>query len=483
MLDPVRLSQAKQKLFELQRMGKLQLDSLSRDRRAYSDSEGLPMSLAQEQVWLRDSVTAAPLYNESITIHRDGPIEIAALERAFAEIVRRHEIWRTTFDTIGGRPVQIVHPAPTSFSVSVIDVRHLPESDREAEALRIAAEQAVPKFDLKRGPLLRTTVVQLGPQSYRLYLTAHQLLVDGVSVYSVFPTELTAIYEAFVGGRPSPLPTPQTQYGDFARWQRQWLAGDAAQAQLRYWETQFAGGVPLQRWPSTRPPVETFRGAIEPFELSGTLTAALREVAREEGVTLFAGLLAGFAALLHVYSKQEHIVIGTLSPAGRKRSEFQNLLGYFLNPVPLRLDLSGNPSFRGLLRRAQKSILGAIAHDDIPLEHLAQRFVTTLDPSRHPFFQTVISLAPAVVDIPPGWSMTPMDAESGGARWDLYLEMSEHQQGALGRAQYNPDIFGKNAITDLLQEFQLILEQATQNPDLSLSALLSGSPAELGKNR
>ena len=471
MLDVARLSEAKQKLFELQRRGKRH--STASGAVSNVPAGNAPMSLAQEQVWLRDAVAKAPLYNESITIYRHGPLDIATLERTLAEIIRRHEIWRTTFDQVDGRLVQIVHPAPASFRVPVVDLRSLPEPLREAEALRIAASDARPRFDLRTGPLLRITLVQLDDESYRLFLTAHQLVVDGVSVYSVFPTELAAIYEAFIDGRESPLPALRLQYGDFARWQREWLAGEAAQAQMNYWENQLAGELPVLRWPAERPPVETFRGAIEPFALSQALTDELRVLAQREGVTLFAVLLAGFSILLHLCTRQEDLVIGTLSPAGRKRAEFQKLLGYFLNPVALRLDLSGDITLRTLLRRSQKATLGAIAHDDVPLEHLAQRLVTMADPSRHPFFQTVISLAPSVAELPPGWSMTPMDTDSGGARWDLYLELSDRPQGILGRAQYNPDIYHQTAITDLLEQYRFILERVAQNPDLNLSAMLA----------
>jgi hypothetical protein len=415
----------------------------------------------------------APLYNESITIYRTGPLDVSILEQSLAEIIRRHEIWRTTFDMIEGRPVQIVHPAPATFRLQVIDLQHLPETEREAAAIKVATEAARPAFDLKRGPLLRVMLVRLTEQSHRLFLTAHQITVDGISVYSVFPTELTAIYEALVAGKESPLPPLPAQYADFACWQQQWLSGDVLQEQMAYWEKQLPTEVAVPRWPSVRPSVETFRGAIESFELSAQLTGALRELCQREGVTLFATLLAGFGVLLNRYTGQEVIMIGTVSPAGRKRAEFQKLLGYFLNPVPLRLDLSGDPSFRDLMRRSQKTTLGAISHDDVPLEHLAKRFLTRPDPSRHPFFQNVISLAPSVAKLPRGWRMTPMDVESGGARWDLYLEFSDRPEGALGRAQYNPDIFERIGIVALIEDFKFILQRASQHPEFNLSPLLA----------
>jgi hypothetical protein len=478
MADMAQLSEAKRKLLELHLSGSLRSKpAVSGAVAPRNGGASAPMSLAQEQVWLRDQVASqkAPLYNESITVYRTGPLDVAVLERTMAEIIRRHEIWRTTFDTVDGKPVQIVHPAPANFSLPVIDLQHLPESEREAEALRVGTESAKPTFNLETGPLLRALLVRLNDESHRLFLTAHQTTVDGVSVFIVFPTELTAIYEAFAAGKESPLPPLPAQCSDFAHAQRQWLTGDAREQQMSYWNETLAGDLPVLSWPKSRPAVETFRGALEPFDLSARQTDALRQLSQRERVSLFTALLAAFAVLLNRYSGQEDIIIGTLAPAGRKRAEFQKLLGYFLNPVPLRLDLSGDPSFRVLLRRAQKTTLGAIAHDDVPLEHLAKKFITTPDPSRHPFFQNVISLAPSLVELPAGWSMTPMDVESGGARWDLYLELSDRPEGALGRAQYNPDIFKKSAIADLLEDFRFVLDRVTETPDLKLSEVMTAA--------
>lgn len=426
-----------------------------------------PLSLAQEQVWLRSQKTGGmpPLYNESITIFRSGLLDVAALQAAFNEMIRRHEAWRTTFDLVGGHPVQVIHP-PAELPFRIVDLSGAPESRREAEALRLATEDARPCFDLKYGPLVRATLVTLSDHAHRLFLTMHQLIVDGISVYDIIPSELATLYEAFSTGKSSTLPNPSFQFADFALWQRDRLQGEVLANQISYWRKQLAGDLSVLQWPGDRPrpAFQTYRGAIKPFALPRALTDALRELSQRERVSLFATLLAGFAALLHRYTGQDDIIVGTLAPTGRKRSEFQRLLGYFLNPVALRTNLSGNPTFRELLLQSQQVTLEALSHDDVPLEHLAQELKLAPDPSRHPFFQVVISLAPNVPDLPQEWDMTPMDVESGGARWDLYLEMNDRPNGLIGRAQYNPDLFDVNSIVKTLESLKVLLEAATSNP-------------------
>jgi non-ribosomal peptide synthetase component F len=243
---------------------------------------------------------------------------------------------------------------------------------------------------------------------------------------------------------------------------------------VSFWRKQLAGNLSVLQWPKDRPrpAFQTYRGSIKPFTLPKRLTEALRELSQREGVSLFATLLAASATLLYCYTGQEDIIVGTLAPTGRKRSEFQRLLGYFLNPVALRTDLSGNPTFRELLCQSQEVTLKALSNDDVPLEYLVQELRLTPDPSRHPFFQVVISLAPNVPELPPGWDMTPMDVESGGARWDLYLELNDRPDGIIGRAQYNPDLFDLAAIVKMLENFEDLLEAATSNPQHRLFDLL-----------
>jgi hypothetical protein len=460
-----RLSEAKRKLLELQmRRGVASLAaSITSELKVHPRENPAPLSFAQEQVWRLDQTAGklAPLHNESITIHRRGACDPAILERSLVEIVRRHEIWRTTFEQRAGQPIQIVHPAPTSFALPVSDLRKLRESDREKKALDLANEDARKPFDLKQGPLVRARVITLSDDEHRLYLTAHQSIVDGITVFDVFPSELTTLYESFAAGKPSPLPDLEVQYADFACWQRRRMTGETLENQLAYWEKQLAGDLPVLQWPNkgARPTQQTYRGAMYPFMLKRELAQSLKDVGKREGATLFMILLAALVELLHRYTGQEEIIVGTLAPSGRKQIEFQRLLGYFLNPMPLRANLRGNSSFGSFVRQMREVTLGAISNDDVPLDLIAERLQLKPDPSRHPLFTVALSVAPEVPQLPADWRMTYMDVESGGARWDLYLEMSDRAEGLLGRAQYNPDLFTTSAMTQTIEDLRRLLEK------------------------
>src|SRR5258708_3074775 len=248
-----------------------------------------PLSLAHEQVWPRSLPPAdpPPLFNETITVYREGPLDVHVLERCFGEILRRHEIWRTTFDTVQGQPVQVIRPAP-SVKLPVVDLRALPEAEREAEALKVAAEDARRPFDLNRGPLVRFALVRIGYEEHRLFATMHQSIVDGVSVYQVFPSELVALYESFAADKPSQLPELPIQYADYAVWERRWLQGEELENQFAYSPNHLPRYPPLLDWPTDRPrpPVQTYRGSIRPFTLPRNLSDTLRASSQRQGVTL-----------------------------------------------------------------------------------------------------------------------------------------------------------------------------------------------------
>lgn len=433
-----------------------------------------PLSLAQHQIWLNSqNRDRPPFYNESITIYRKGPLDFRVLESCIAEIVRRHETWRTTFDVEDGQPVQVIHPAPRSFSLPILDLRALPVCEREVEAARRAGEDVVRPFDLKQGPLFRLVLIRLDEDDYRLYLAIHQIIVDGVSAYQVLLPELVSLYEAFSKGQSSPLPDLPTQYVDFACWQRNWLTGEVLAAQLAYWRAQL-DGAPTLAWGSqrARPARQTFRGRIQPFALPQQLSKQAREFSRRQGVTLFATLLANFYALLHNDTNQSDIVVGTVSPSGRSWSELAPLMGYFLNPVSLRVDLSGNPTIRDLLLRVQRSSAGALSHDDVPFEYLVATLKPEIDSSRNPFFQVAASLEPAMPAIDASWNLTPMDLESGGGRWDLYLVWDDRPGGIIGRAQYNPDILAPADVDQLIRQQELLLRRMLSDPTKRLSELV-----------
>jgi hypothetical protein len=460
----------------MQRRGSLNSagrDSVEAQRRP--PGSHVPLSFAQEQVWRLEQVAGniAPLYNESITVHRRGACDIQALEKSFVEIVRRHEIWRTTFALVGGQPVQVVNPVPKTFHLRAIDLRNLPVSERDGKALELATRDAELRFDLERGPLFRTLLVTLDDLDHRLYLTAHQIIVDGITVFDAFPSELAACYENLVLGGALSLPELKAQYADFAYQQRRSVTGEALAKQLIYWQENLSGELPALDWPQEfrRPDKQTYRGAIHPFKWDDEFTQLLRSMARREGVSVFMVLLSGVVALLHGYTRQQDIIVGTLSPSGRKQAAYERLLGYFLNPVALRANLSGNPPFRSLLQQMRSVTLGAISNDDVTLEQIAERMHLEPDPSRSLFFTVALSVAPDVPQLPAGWSMSYMDVESGGGRWDLYLEMNDRAEGMIGRAQYNPDLFSVATIVKTLEDLQCLLERAAANPLLPVSQL------------
>ncbi len=434
---------------------------------------GAPLSLGQEQIWLHaQSASIAPAAcNESITIHRRGRLDVAVLERCFFEIIRRHEAWRTTFDTVEGRPVQTVHPVPFD-AFRTVDLRKTPEAAREQEALRLATKQAQQPFDLRQGPLVKALLISMEDERHRLCLTVHEGIVDGISVYQVLPRELAALYEAFSAGKPSPLHELPIQYSDFACWERGWLRGEVLTRQLNYWSNQLAGDLPVLSWPADRPRprLQTYRGAIRSFALPEDLRASLVKLSQREGATLFMALLAAFAALLHRYTHQEDIVVGTFAPAGRKWAEVQGLLGYFRNTVALRINVSGESTFRDLLAQARDVVSGALSHDDVPFECVVEKLRLKPDPSRHPVFHVAMSLLPPIASLTPDWSVTTIDAESGGAKWDLYLQLSERTNGIIGRAQYNPDLFEAGTITRMLGHWETLLKALAANPDAPLGS-------------
>ncbi len=367
--------------------------------------------------------------------------------------------------------MQVVQP-PAPVALPVVDLRALPAADREAEAVRLATAEAVRPYDLARGPLVRFTLVRLGDDDHRLFVALHHLVFDGVAVYRVFLPELIALYAAFAAGRPSPLPEPPIQYADYAVWQRQWLEGGRGAAQLAYWRRKLADLPPLLSLPTDRPrpAAQSFRGAQHPIALPADLTGALRALSRRERVSLFMTLLAAFQTLLHRYSGQDDLVVGTVS-AGRKLPELEGLLGYFLNPLALRMDLGGDPTFRELLARARDVCLEALAHDDVPFDRVLEEVRPGRDAGRHPVFQAVLALEPPLPPLPPGWDLTQMDVEIGATKFDLYVELDERADTIIGRFMYRTDLFDRPTIERMVGHYRRLLEAAAADPGRRLSAL------------
>ncbi|MDQ3257051.1 MAG: condensation domain-containing protein, partial [Acidobacteriota bacterium] len=335
-------------------------------------SDQLPLSFAQQRLWFLDQLEPNnSFYNLPQARRINGALNVGALQQTLDALMARHESLRTTFAAVDGSPVQVIAPT-LNVTLSVTDLSELPEAEREAEARRLASEAAQRPFDLARGPLVRAGLLRLQAEEHVLLLNMHHIISDGWST-GVFVRELTTLYEAFSAGKPSPLVELPIQYADYAVWQRQWLTGDVLDKQLSYWRKQLTGApsnldLPIDK---ARPAVQSYRGGRQRLVLSQSLAERLKALSQQEGATLFTALLAIFQVLLARYTGQENIIVGT-GIAGRNRAETENLIGFFINALALRTDLSGNLGFRELLGRVREVTLGAYEHQDVPFEKLVE---------------------------------------------------------------------------------------------------------------
>jgi thioesterase domain-containing protein/acyl carrier protein len=444
-----------------------------------SQNTDLPLSFAQERLWLLNQLKPkSSAYNIPLGLHLTGSLKVSALEQSLNEILRRHETLRTTFAVVDGQPVQAIAKrcceaqiaSSQTLTLAVVDLREISPEQRENEALRLANEEAMRPFDLNCGPLLRATLLQLGEQEYVVVVTLHQIVFDGWSE-GVLLREMAALYEAFSTGKPSPLPELPIQYADFAVWQRRSLQGEFLDALLSYWKQQLGDGLPRQQLPTDRPPplVPTHRSAHQTLVLPKTLTEALKALSRQEGATLFATLLAAFKVLLYRYTAQENLFVCTPT-ANRNRSQVKGLIGYFVNLLVLRSDLSGNPSFRELLGRVRSCASAANAHQDLPIQQL----VNSLNLGHTPLSQVMFVLQnfPKQPVLLPGLTVSVLEIDNGTADFDLSLSMVEGTEELTGVLKYNTDLFDDTTITQMLGHFQSLLEAIVVNPMQPISSLL-----------
>lgn len=433
----------------------------------------VPLSFAQQQVWLHSQMAGStPIYNDAITIYRRGVLDFKVLERCMVEILRRHEVWRTTFDTIDGDPIQVIQSAPDRFPLEIIDLRRLEESERDSQARRLATENAQKPFDLKKGPLQHAIVVRLDEEEYRFYITFHQLVFDAISAYRVFLPELSTLYEAFSTGKPSPLPEPIRQYGDFAYWEQKTFADETWSKQLLFWREKLSGELPVLRWPHDRPRQvrETHRGNVERFMFDPAILPALRAFCRLQGVSSYMTLVASYVALLNRYTAQEDIVIGGIS-AGRRWPEVEPLVGDFVNPLPLRVDLSGNPTFRELVKRVMMVVLDALSNEQVPFEKVVESLQLRPDPSRNPIFQIILSQQPQLAPLRSGWNLATEEVSNGGSKLDMMIVIDERPDAICGPITYNTDLFEASSVCRMVEHWQKLLMGGLTNPDSSISEL------------
>ncbi len=432
-----------------------------------------PLSFAQQRLWfLQQLEPDSCAYNTPKALRMSGVLDVDALQRTLDAIVDRHEALRTNFIAPDGTPLQVVTEA-RSVELPVIDLGTLPEPERETEMRRrIEAESRRP-FDLSRDLKLRAALLRLGAMDHVLLLTIHHVASDGWSI-RVLVRELAAFYEAFAVGRPpSLLPLP-IQYADYAVWQREWLQGPVLEIQLAYWRRRLDGPPSRRDLPTDRPRpvIQTFEGAHQTMLLPARLAERLMALSRAEGVTPFMTLLAAFQTLLSRYTGQDDIVVG--SPiAGRTRVETEGLIGFFVNTLTLRADLSGDPTFLELLRRTRDVALGAYAHQDVPFERLVEELQPERDTSRSPIFQVMF----AFQNTPPsalrlsGLSVTSLEVETGTAKFDLTLYVDGDAEGLRATLEYNSDLFETGTISRMLGHLRTLLEGIVADPGRRLSAL------------
>ena len=427
--------------------------------------------LPNSDYWFLDQLVAgSPVYNIARAFRLHGPLDLPALIQSIDEIVRRHEVLRTTFAVVDDQPVQVIVPSLT-VRVPVVELWDLPALERESEAQRLAVEEAQRPFDLARGPLIRSTLLQLGQEEHILLLTMHHIVSDGWSA-NILYREIATLYEAFTARQPSPLPELPIQYADFALWQRQWLQGAVLEKHLAYWKEQLRGSPPLLDLPTDRPrpTQQTFRGALCPLHVSAALTRALTALSQQAGATLFMTLLAAFKTFLARYTAQADIVVG--SPiANRTRVKLEPLIGCFVNTLVLRTDLSGNPGFWDVLRRVQHTAVEAYAHQDLPFERLVEELRPERTLSHAPLFQVMFAFqntAPPILRLA-HLTVTPFDVAPCTAKFDLTLYMVEEAERLTAMLNYNADLFDAATISRMLRHFQTLLEGIVANPAQRLS--------------
>ncbi|MEG4012456.1 MULTISPECIES: amino acid adenylation domain-containing protein [unclassified Microcoleus] len=454
---------------ELQTNSSLQLSPIE----VISRNQNLPLSFGEQQMWFLAQVEPGnPFYNEHFTIYLPSSLDRLALEQSFNAIIDRHEILRTNFSIFDGQPVRIVQPS-CHLPLPLINLQEIAsESDRETEALRLVTEKARQPFNLTSDLLLRATLIQLSETDYRLYITVHHIILDAVSIYSVLFPELVTLYEAICDRKPSSLPELTVQYADFAYWQRQQLQVELLKSQLAYWKQQLADLPPLHLpTDRPRPPVQKFRGAMQTLALSKSLTEALKALSRQENVTLFMTLMAVFKILLYRYSGQEDIPVATVT-AGRNRPEIERLIGYFLNTLILRTDLSGFPSFRQLLSREKEVALEAYAHQELPFEKVVEELQPERKLGQNPLFQVLFILEPPIATLDSkDWQINQMNIHIGTSKCDLFLQLEETPEGILGRFEYDTDLFEAASISRMVGHFITLLESIVANPDQSILKL------------
>ncbi len=431
---------------------------IDRDSQVKEGVRIFPLSLAQQRLWFFDQL--APhntIYNVISSLRLQVSLDVNVFKHSLDVVMQRHEVLRTAITEIKGQPQQIVHPS-LALSLPIVELQHLSERERETQILRLATEEAQRPFDLGQVSLIRTSLLKLGDEDYLLLLSMHSIISDAWSI-GLFYQELAVLYEAFLNGQPSPLAPLPIQYTDYTRWQEEWLQGNELAEQVAYWKKQLENASSVLELPidHPRPSIQTYRGAAQQFVLSKSLTDALKSLSSREEVSLYMTLVAVFQILLHRYTSQDNIVIGT-PVAGRTQSEIESLIGPFTNTLVLRTNLSGNPTFHELLKRVREVILDAQAHQDVPFEYLVEELHIERNVAQSPLFQAMLSLEPSSPTLPPGWTLTQLHIETSTSKFDLSLALDDQPEGLIGRFEYSTDLFDAETIHRMVGHWQMLLE-------------------------
>ena len=430
-------------------------------------------SFSQQRLWVLDRLLPTrSVYNNVHVFRLTGELDVNALERAWHEVARRHDVLRTRFVLVDGKPMQEIK-AKVELDWAEHDLSAMPPAEREAQARDLAHELAQQEFDLGRAPLLRIRLLRLAPREHWLLIALHHIVTDGWSS-AVLAREISALYAAFLRGEGSPLPELPVQYADFAAWQRQWMQGEVLERQLAYWRGALAD-VPVLALPTDRPrpSLPSYRGGQVSFVVDEALTRGLKELSRRETATMFMTLLAAFQVLLYRYAGQEDLVVG-VPVAGRRRPELEGLIGFFVNTLVFRADLSGDPGFREYLRRVRERALEAYAHQDVPFEKVVEELVPTRDPSRNPLFQVAFAFHNTA---PANWALSGLDVEgiddtsTVSAKFDLTLSVREVAGTLRARLEYATDLFDADTVERMARQWTSLLEDVVAQPERPVSRL------------
>src|SRR5918992_528376 len=420
-----------------------------------------PLSFAQEQLWFLDMLNPGdPTYNIVQVSRLTGPLDVPLLRRTLEFLVARHDVLRTTFPRAGDAPYQRVGSIQADAIMRTRDLTALPPSEREARMWRMVEEGASAPFDLAAGPLLRVLLVKLAVDRHVLVECAHHTVADGWSI-SVFNQELSEVYGGLAGGGVPVLGELPVQYADFAVWQREWLRGEVLESALRYWEERLAG-LPVLELPTDRPrpALRTYQAETVTAVFSGELLDGLRGLARECGVSLFMVLVGAFGVVLSRYSGQEDVPVGT-TVLGRGRPELERLVGLFVNVVVLRLDVSGDPSFRELLARVREVTLGAFDHQEVPFEKVVERLAPVRDAGRNPLFQVFLQLLGGGTELTepvfPGVSAETIEVHQGEQFFDFALTFTERPDRLNLQVEYSVDLFDRWRVEGFVRHFERVL--------------------------